>query len=136
MDTKQYSWADIDIRIAGYQITTAQSISYKESQTKETVYGKGNEPIGIQRGQKSYSGSITLLQSEYDALVATTKNKSILDVHFDAVVSYGNSANGDKITTDILQGCEFTDAENKLANNETYMKIELPFTFLRLKKQK
>lgn len=134
MDSKLYSWADIDIRIGGVPVTTAQEISYKEEQTKEVVYGKGNEPIATQRGQKKYDGSITLLQNEYEAIVESTKSKSILDAHFDVVVTYGNPENGDVLVTDVLQGCEFTSAENKIANTETHMKVQLPFIFLRLKK--
>lgn len=135
-DTRTYSWADIDLRVNGVPISTAQSVSYKETQTKEVVYGKGNEPIGVQRGQKSYSGSISLLQSEYEALVESTKSKSILDAHFDIVVTYGTATNGDTLITDVLQGCEITDAENKMDNKTTSMTVELPFVFLRLKKHK
>lgn len=135
-DTRTYSWADIDIRVNGEAISTAQAVSYKETQTKEVVYGKGNEPIGVQRGQKSYSGSISLLQCEYEAIVASTKNKSILDAHFDIVVTYGTASNGDQLLTDVLQGCEITDAENKMDNKATSMTVELPFVFLRLKKHK
>ena len=127
-DTRTYSWADIDLRVNGVPISTAQAVSYKETQTKEVVYGKGNEPIGVQRGQKSYS--------EYEALVESTKSKSILDAHFDIVVTYGTATNGDMLLTDVLQGCEITDAENKMDNKTTSMTVELPLVFLRLKKHK
>jgi len=130
-DSKEYSFADIELRVGGVKIADVQEVSYKETQTKETIYGKGALPVAIQRGQRQYSGSITLLQSDYNALVRATPGKSILDVHCDILVTYGNSANGDVLITDALIGCEFTEAENKMAQTDTYMRVALPFIFLR-----
>ena len=35
---------------------------------KEAVYGAGNEPRAVQRGNKSYDGTLTLLKSDVDLL--------------------------------------------------------------------
>ena len=51
-------------------VTGLRGISYSEAQEKEALYAKGNKPHGIQRGNKSYTGSVRILQSELLALQA------------------------------------------------------------------
>jgi hypothetical protein len=131
-DSKEYSFADISVLVGGVDVARLQEVSYKESQTKETVYGKGAMPVAIQRGQKTYEGQLVILQSEFLALKKAAGG-SILNLHCDITITYGNALNGDVLTTDILQGCEFTEAELKLSQEDTYMKISLPFIFLRKK---
>ena len=57
-NSREYEWADITVVLGGRDITGLRSIRYKESQEKEAVYGKGNRPQAIQKGNKSYEGSI------------------------------------------------------------------------------
>lgn len=135
-DSTEYTFADIDVRIGGISVTRIQKLEYKVSQNKEVIYGKGKNPIAVQRGQKSYDGSIDMLQSEFESLIAMAPNHDLLDLHFDIVISYGNPQRGDVLITDVLQGCEFTEATHSLGNDETYMKVSLPIIFLNLVSQK
>ena len=57
---RQYEWADISIILGGRMVIGARGISYKESQEKELLYGKGNKPLSIQKGNIKYEGSLTL----------------------------------------------------------------------------
>ena len=67
-NTREYEWADINVVMAGRNVTGFRAVSYTSKQEKEALYAKGNKPHSIQRGNKSYEGSISLVQSEYEAL--------------------------------------------------------------------
>ena len=128
-DTREYEWADVTVVMAGRDVTGIRGVSYTSEQEKEALYAKGNKPHGIQRGNKSYTGSIRLLQSEYDALNAAAGGDA-LNVSFNIVVSYGNPANGDVIKTDLLRGVELTSKPKTLNQNDKFMEIELPLIML------
>lgn len=131
-DTREYEWADVTLVIAGRDATGIRGISYTSSQEKEALYAKGNKPHGIQRGNKSYEGSLRLLQSEYDALNAAAGG-DVLDVSFDVIVSYGNPSKGDVVKTDLLAGVEITSKPKSINQNDKFMEIELPIVMLDVK---
>ena len=125
-NSREYEWADVSVVINGIDITGIRGIAYSEAQEKEPLYAKGSKPHGIQRGNKSYTGSIRLLQSELLALQHASSSGSILDITVDIVVSYGNPSMGDVIHTDLIKGAEFTEAPRALNQNDKFMEIELP----------
>ena len=131
-NSREYEWSDVAVVMAGRMVTGIRGISYTSSQEKEVLYAKGNKPHSIQRGNKSYSGSIRLLQSELDALEAAARG-DVLDVSFNIIVSYGNPLKGDVITTDILMGCEITEVPKSINQNDKFMEIELPLIILDIK---
>ena len=128
-DTREYEWADVTVVMAGRDVTGIRGVSYTSEQEKEALYAKGNKPHGIQRGNKSYTGSIRILQSEYDALNAAAGGDA-LNVSFNIVVAYGNPSNGDVIKTDLLRGVELTSKPKTLNQNDKFMEIELPLIML------
>jgi hypothetical protein len=103
-------------------------VKYSSKQEKELLHAKGNKPVGIQRGNKTYDGEIGLLQSEYEAL-RKASGGDILDISFDLVVAYGNPNNGDVITTDLLVGCEFTEDNTEWKQGDKYQEKTLPFIY-------
>ena len=129
MNTREYEWSDVTVVVAGRDVTGIRGVSYNSDQEKEALYAKGNKPHGIQRGNKSYSGSIRLLQSEYDALNAAAGGDA-LNVSFNIIVSYGNPSKGDVIKTDLLVGAEITSKPKSLNQNDKFMEIELPLVML------
>lgn len=134
-NTREYQWSDITLVLGGKDITGIQGVSYTEKQEKEAIYGKGAEPHSIQRGNKSYEGEITLLQSEFETLVANAPNRDILKLNLDAVVCYGNPAEGTVMISDILQGIEFTEVPNTMSQGDKYMEVKIPLIFTRIKRQ-
>ena len=129
MNTREYEWSDVSVVLAGRDVTGIRGVSYQSDQEKEALYAKGNKPHGIQRGNKSYTGSIRLLQSEYDALNAAAGG-DVLDANFNIVVAYGNPSKGDVITTDLLVGVEITSKPKSINQNDKFMEIELPIVML------
>ena len=128
-DTREYEWADVTVVMAGRDVIGIRGVSYSSAQEKETLYAKGSKPHGIQRGNKSYSGSVRILQSEYDALCAAAKG-DILDARLNIVVAYGDPSKGDIVKTDLIRGVEFTEAPKSINQNDKFMEIELPFIAL------
>lgn len=128
-NSREYEWSDINVVMAGRNVTGFRAVSYTSKQEKEALYAKGNKPHSIQRGNKSYEGSISLVQSEYEALKQAAGG-DILDASIDLVVSYGNPTKGDTIVTDLLQGVEFTDDKTEWKQVDKFQEKELPFIFL------
>lgn len=128
-NSREYEWSDINVVMTGRNVTGFRAVSYTSKQEKEALYAKGNKPHSIQRGNKSYEGSISLVQSEYEALKQAAGG-DILDASIDLVVSYGNPTKGDTIVTDLLQGVEFTDDKTEWKQGDKFQEKELPFIFL------
>lgn len=128
-DTREHEWSDVNVILAGRPVIGIRGVSYTSSQEKEALYGKGNKPHAMQRGNKSYSGSIRLLQSELEALERAAGGDA-LDATFNVVVAYGNPSQGDKFSTDLLRGCEITEIPKGLNQNDKFMEIELPVVML------
>lgn len=133
-NSREYEWADVEIVMLGRVVTGIRGVTYKESQEKEPVYGRGNKPRAMQRGNKAYEGSIGLLQSELEALQdAAGKGKGLTDIPpFDIVVAYVPS-DGGAIVTDVIKNAEFSESEKSLKQGDKFMEIELPILALDIK---
>jgi len=134
-DTRQYEFADCNMALGNKIITGFRGIKYTSKQEKEVVYGKGNEPQSIQKGNKSYEGEVTILQSELETL-RLAGNGSVLNLRLDGIVSYGNPSNGDAIVVDKIRGLEFTEDPKEFKQGDKFMEITLPFIALRIENQK
>lgn len=129
VNTREYEWADVTVVMAGRNITGLRGVKYSSKQEKELLHAKGNKPHSIQRGNKTYDGEITLLQSEYEALRQACGG-DILDSSMDIVAAYGNPSAGDVITTDILVGVEFTEDNTEWKQGDKFQEKTLPFLFI------
>ena len=130
-DSREYEWADLTVLTGGAAITGARGVKYTGKQDKEAIYGKGNEPYAIQRGNKSYGGELTVAMSEFVALKAASPTGSLLDLHLDLTVCYGNPSQGDAMHTDKLMGVEFTEEPQEMKQGDKFSEHTLPFIFLR-----
>jgi hypothetical protein len=135
-NSKEYSWKNLTVVILGKTITGIQNIEYKVTKEKDYVRGRGNEPLGIQNGNKSYEGSMELLRSEYDLLVLAAKaanpNYDVTDISFDIIECFELPSVPNKINTNVLAGAEFKEASFKMGQGDMTAMVTLPFMFLRL----
>lgn len=131
-NSKEYEWSDITAIVAGRPVTKIRAISYVKKQEKEALYAKGNKPHSIQRGNKSYEASLTLLQSELEAIEAASGG-DVLDASFNVVVSYGNPSKGDVIKTDLIEGNEITEVPKGMNQGDKFSEHELPGIALNIK---
>lgn len=134
-NSQEYTFADISIMVGGQVIANPTAIEYTETAKKTAIYGKSVYPVAIQRGQRSFSGSISMLQSDFETFLALCPKRDLLSIKVDIVVVYGNPEKGDVIITDILQGVEFTESKKSLSNQDDNMTIQLPFICLNKKNQ-
>lgn len=134
-NSREYDWSSLTVVLGGRIITGIRAVEYSEALDKDFLYGKGNEPRGIQHGNYSYVGSVTLLQSELDALekACQAAGTRILEARLNFVVAYGNILKGDLIHTDILEGAEFSEVKKEMKQGDKFMEINLPFKFLHKK---
>ena len=129
VNTREYEWSDVTVVLAGRLVTGLRGVEYSAKQEKELLHAKGNKPHSIQRGNKTYDGKITLLQSEYEALKKASGG-DILDASMDIVAAYGNPNAGDVITTDVLVGVEFTEDNTEWKQGDKFQEKTLPFLFI------
>ena len=131
-DGRQYEWADLSLILGGNDLTGIRGVKYSEKMEREPVYAKGRYAHSIQSGNSAVEGEVTLLQSEYEALVAAG-NGNVLSLSLDAEVNYGNPP--DASTTDRIIGLRFTEAAKELKQGDKFMEITLPFVALRVQNQ-
>ncbi len=131
-NSRQYEWADLTLVLGGKDITGIRGVKYSEKAEKEALFAKGRYAHSIQTGNVAVEGEITLLQSEYEALVIAGGG-SVLGLSLDGVFGYGNPANGDTTIFDRLLGITFTEAAKELKQGDKFMEITLPFVALSVK---
>lgn len=134
-DTREYEWADVTLILGGRDVTGVRGVKYSEKVEREALYAKGRYPHSIQSGNASYDGELTMLQSEYEALVIAGKGSIMRLKGLTAVVSYGDAANGDAIITDSIEGIYFTEANKEIKQNDKNMEIVIPFVATRVRNQ-
>lgn len=131
---REYEFADITLFLGGRDVTAIRGIKYTTKQEKEAVYGKGNNPLSIQKGNKSHDGEISATQSELETLIALGGG-SILNLNLNAIVSFGNPSAGDVLITDKIYGLQFTEEAKEIKQGDKFMDVKLPFIALDIKKQ-
>lgn len=133
-NSRQYEWADTTLILGGRDVTGVRGIKYSEKMEREAVYAKGRDAHSIQSGNSTVEGEITMLQSEYEALVKSGGG-TIMSLSLDALIAFGNPANADAIITDRLLGIRFTESAKELKQGDKFMEITLPFIALRVQNQ-
>ncbi len=134
-NSREYEWADISVVLGNRDVTGIRGIKYTEKQELEHLHAKGNRAHSIQGGNITVEGEITLLQSEYEALVLAGKGSVLSLRGLAIVVSYGNPAEGDTPITDVVHGIRFSEAAKDWKQGDKFKEISLPFLAARLQNQ-
>ena len=127
--SKQYAWKNISLNILGTTIDGVSEIEYGKITEKEFIFGAGNKPQGIQSGNETIEGKLTLYQSVITALetVAKAANGSVADLVFDIIVSYND---GLTVTTDRIKFAEVKGYKKGMKQNDKKMEVPLDFMAL------
>lgn len=131
INNREYAWGDIAILLDGQPVAGARGINYKVSQNKEALMAAGREPRAIQKGSRSYEGSLTVLQSELMALNRRARlagYKDLLGADISLIVSY--SINGVAMMVDRLNCVNFSEYSIDASTDTMFLEIELPFIAL------
>lgn len=134
---REYEWADISLIVGGVTISGFRKISYKKTREKEAMYAKGRKAHSIQSGNEAATGTIDFTQSQYEALELATDG-DVLSAKLDIVVAYGaelnsTSSGSTAISTDYIEGAEFTEWEKGMSQGDKFMNISVPFLALDIK---
>ena len=83
LDRPEIEWGDIKLRVVGARLKKMTKISFGSEIEKELLYAEGNDPFGVQNGNRSYSGElgmlvVALLDMNKAAILAN--GKDILDL--------------------------------------------------------
>jgi hypothetical protein len=138
--TGQFAWKNIIAIIGGRPVAGVTDIEYIPNKELEYVYGAGEEPQFIGEGNKSYTGTIELLQNDYEALVEAAKNgggNDVTDLELSIIVSYipTGAANLPKTVIDRLIGVKFSSGGKKMSQGDKFLKMSLPFMCLGIEHQ-
>jgi hypothetical protein len=126
-DSKEYGWVDIQIVFAGRPIVGCTEIKYKEKAEREFIYGLGKKPVAYADGMQEVDGNITLLQSEFEALVRSLpagKTPTSL-APFDIIIAYIDDTS--LSVKDIVKSVLLTEYEKGGKKGDLNMEISLPF---------
>lgn len=131
-NSKEYSYVNINVVVLGRTLTGLRGIEYTPKMNKELLYGAGVNPKAIQHGRREYEGTLTVLQSELEALNRAAKEAGYtdcLDLEFDIVVTYVSDG---VISTDIVRCASITEFPKGMKEGDLYSEHALPFLALRV----
>lgn len=130
----EYAWKDIEVVLLGRPLVRITNVQYTTDATKTKIYGRGKKALGIQHGNESVSGSITVGQSELEAMTravqAVKPGAKITDFSFDLSVGYIVTS---KIVRDRIVGCSFTSVPKGMAQGDAASEHQLSFEALDVK---
>lgn len=122
-----YAWEDVRVLLDGTTVPLVGiiAIDYTAEKNHFNIHGAGADPVELGRGVKTYSGSLTLLQSAVEAMQATIlAGKDITDLVYNITVAYAPAGAASK--TDRLLAVRFTSVPKGLGTQNPTMEINLP----------
>lgn len=130
--SSECAWQHGKVVLLNRTITGLRGWMLNTAVEKEYVYGAGNEPIDINEGNVSYSGSVTLLGYELDALdkaAQTAGYDSISRVPHEAVnmVVKMQKSKSDPVVMYSVTGIAFEGAEDKQNQGDKNREVTLSF---------
>ncbi len=128
----EYAWEDIQLVIEGKSspILGFRAVEYTTKRKHENIYGAGNKPVAVGRGAVEYEGSITLLQSEVEAMQKSWGGDITRKV-FNVTVAYAPA--GGEETVDQLMSCRISEFKKGMKQGDTNMEVELPLVIGEIK---
>jgi hypothetical protein len=122
----EYTYEDIQVEIFGRVLEGVEAVKYGATKNHYNIHGRGNKPVAMGKGKKdSTPGSLTIHQSEFEALqAATPRGKDPTDwAPFDITVAY--APEGGEITVDVVPNCRVSRWEKGMTTEEGHMTIDL-----------
>jgi len=103
---KVIGWNSVTLSLLGRDVEGITELEYNDSVEKENVYGAGSFPVGRGEGNYTATASITLMEEERRALLASlppsTRLQEIAPFAIPVAYEYQN-----EVYKDIVHNCEF-----------------------------
>lgn len=130
-NSTEYAWKDITVTAMGRTFERIMEVEYDVEEEKKYIMGRGKKVRGIQGGNEKPSGSLSLGQSEIEAMIReaqkTNPNAKLTDISFDVQVHY---LKGTDLVKDRLIGCEFTKQPKSMKQGDSDMVVKLPIMMM------
>ncbi len=133
-NSAEYAWVDLTAVAGGRILNGIRGIKYGEKIEREYLYAKGNKPWAIQDKNIAFEGEITVSQSELEAFIKSSGNKSILSITLDSLTCSYAPSDG-VLVTDQLKHIKFMESMKELKQGDAFMEVTIPIMFLDLKHQ-
>lgn len=130
--TKECEWSKTTIKVLGRTLVGIRGFEFEKNIETEYLYGAGDDPIDIQRGNKGYPGSLNMLKYEVDMMNDAARAagyEDITEVPHDAVVitcQYKKKL-ADPARTITSAGVAFTSLKYALQQNAKMSEVPMPF---------
>jgi hypothetical protein len=125
---EEYAWEDIQVIMEGKSVPLIEcsAIEYESKKDHVNVYAAGAKPVAMGRGKEEYSGSITILQSGLEAMVASMpRGKKITDRKA-FIISVAYAPEAGLATVDVLKYCRVAALKKGMKTGDTHQEITLP----------
>ena len=134
-DSAEYAWKDMTVVMAGRPVIGITGLKWKTARTTTEKHGSGSNAHTIQRGNKSITGTISLYQSEVEALLEAVqqkygRNSDLTDGVFDITAAFAVSVTS-RIKTHQLISVHISEFEMGMMQDDPTMQIDLPFVAIR-----
>lgn len=128
----EYAWKDIEVVLLGRPIARLLEIKYKVTKETKEIYGRGQNPLGIQEGNKKYEGELKIGQSELESLINKAQQlvpgSDPTDLpQFNIAIAYAKAG---VVRTDVLIGVKLHEFEKSMKQGDSDMEVSLPFKCL------
>lgn len=130
--SSECAWQHATVVLLNRKLTGIRGWSINTAVEKEYVYGAGNEPIDINEGNASYTGSITVLGYELDALDRAAQAAGYDNItrvpheSINMVVKLQKSKN-DPLVMYSVTGISFESTDDGQNQNDKNREVNLPF---------
>lgn len=128
-NSKQYGWKDYTIAYGSRILEGVTGLEWSIKQEKDFLYGRGEKPHRIVRGNKSGEGKVKLWQSEVEAMIADAPDNDLLKLRFNITEAFVPKDGGQTVIN-ILKDVEITEIPRTMNQGDKNQIIELPFLFL------
>lgn len=136
MNSRECQFSDISVSLLGKTLTGLRGITYDMEEEAEHLYAQGKMPNSIQTGNVKPTGTLTLLQGEFEELDKHCRdagyNRGLLGVPYKLVnitIVYQKD-DGDPLSTDTLLGVKFTKKGKGMKSGDKFKEVELPFLYM------
>jgi hypothetical protein len=126
-DSAEYAWNDITVvaggRVLGNLIEIKLSIKRKVTQ----IFGKGGKAKSRTKGNKVFTGTLGVLQSELIAFEQSAgKGKDATDITFDIIWNF-TPKEGGEINTILIKDVDIEEYEIGMKQDDANMNVQLKF---------
>lgn len=124
-----YDWESVTVNMPHGVLVGIQDISYEDELETEAVYGKGSMPLGHGQGNYKASGKLTLLQEEFENILAYCRQANIALYRLPPIpITVSYAKNGGQTTTRVLRDCKMGKVSEKAAQGAKSLTVDIDIT--------